>query len=196
MGDPMADNLVPPVMRFLTRDNIGRIALALRLDRSKVESAIGVALPGLLSGLSDVVAEAGGPQRLGAAARREIETLDRLSEMLGATESLIIGPSQLLSSLLDVRSRNLLTHALSQFAGLSQDESGLLLGLLIHIVMGTVAQQQGIRGFGPSAMTKLFAAQKDTVAAALPAEFRKLLSDMVPFDSFGGVPRTAAVMRV
>lgn len=47
----MAVNLVSLVMQFLTPDMIGRVAAALGLDRSPVQSAIGVAVPGLLAGL-------------------------------------------------------------------------------------------------------------------------------------------------
>jgi hypothetical protein len=44
----MASNLVSLVMQFLTPEMVGRVATALGLDRSLVQSAINAAVPGLL----------------------------------------------------------------------------------------------------------------------------------------------------
>jgi hypothetical protein len=60
----MAINLVTLVMQFLTPDMIGRIAGALGLDRGATQTALGGAVPGLLAGLSNVVAQPGGARKL------------------------------------------------------------------------------------------------------------------------------------
>jgi Bacterial protein of unknown function (DUF937) len=192
----MAVNLVSLVMQFLTPDMIGRVAAALGLDRSPVQSAIGVAVPGLLAGLSGVATEPGGPQKLVDAAKRETGTLGRLEEMLCATECSVIGPSQLLPSLLGVREQNVLVDAVGRFAGLGRDKSSLLLGLLVHVVVGIIAQQQGNRGLGPSRMANLLASQKDNIAAALPAELSNLLSVTGLLNSRDGTARTTAAMSM
>jgi hypothetical protein len=191
----MAVNLVSLVMQFLTPDMIGRVAAALGLDRSPVQSAIGVAVPGLLAGLSGVATEPGGPQKLVDAAKRETGTLGRLEEMLCATECSVIGPSQLLPSLLGVREQNVLVDAVGRFAGLGRDKSSLLLGLLVHVVVGIIAQQQGNRGLGPSRIANLLASQKDNIAAA-PAELSNLLSVTGLLNSRGGTARTTAAMSM
>jgi hypothetical protein len=64
----MATNLVTLVMEFLTPEMIGRVATALGLDRTLVQSAIGAAVPGLLAGFSRVATQPGGAQKLVEAA--------------------------------------------------------------------------------------------------------------------------------
>ena len=78
-------------------------------------------------------------------------------------------------SLLGARDQSALVGAVGQFAGLGQGKSGSLLGMLAPIVMGTVAQQQSARGPDASSIANLFASQKDNIAAALPADFGRLL---------------------
>jgi hypothetical protein len=57
--------------------------------------------------------------------------------------------------------------------------------------MGTVAQQQGARPDATS-IANLFASQKDNIAAALPADFGKLLGGAGLLNSLGGAARFAA----
>ena len=190
----MAINLVSLVMQFLTPEIIGRVATALGLDRTLVQSAIGAAVPGLLAGFSGVATQPGGPQKLVEAAKQETGTLGKFADMLGggSQSTFIERGSQLLTSLLGARDQSALVSAIGQFAGLGQGKSGSLLGMLAPIVMGTVAQQQGARGLDASGITNLFASQKDNIAAALPADFGKLLGGTDLLNSLGGAARSAA----
>src|SRR5271166_546124 len=173
----MAINLVSLVMQFLTPEMIGRVATALGLDRTLVQSAINAAVPGLLAGLSGVATQPGGPQKLVEAAKQETGTLGKFADMLGggSQSTFIERGSQLLTSLLGARDQSALVSAIGQFAGLGQGKSGSLLGMLAPMVMGTIAQQQSPRGLDASSIASLFASQKDNIAAALPADFGKLL---------------------
>ena len=174
----MATNLVTLVMQFLTPEMIGRVATALGLDRTLVQSAIGAAVPGLLAGLSGVATQPGGAQKLVEAAKQETGTLGKFADMLGGggQSNFIERGSQLLMSLLGARDQSALVSAIGQFAGLGQGKSGSLLGMLAPIVMGTVAQQQGAGGLNASSIGNLFASQKDNIAAALSGDFGKLLA--------------------
>jgi hypothetical protein len=58
--------------------------------------------------------------------------------------------------------------------------------------MGTVAQQQGTRGLDAGTIANLFASQKDNIAAALPADFGRLLGGTDLLNSLGGATRSAA----
>lgn len=188
----MATNLVSLVMDFLTPDMIGRIAGALGLDSNKVQSAVSAGVPGLLAGLSGVAASPGGPQKLVEAAKQETGTLGKLADTFEGDRqsSLIARGSQLLGSLLGSRDQSALTEAIGRFAGMGQGNSGSLLGMLVPIVMGTVAQQQG--SLNANGMASLFAGQKDNIAAALPAGFGRLLGGTGLLDSLGGAARDAA----
>src|SRR5262249_15824673 len=173
---------------------IGRVATALGLDRSLLQSAIGAAVPGLLAGFSGVANQPGGPQKLVEAAKQETGTLGKFADVLGAggQSTFIERRSPLLMSLLGARDQSALVSAIGQFAGLGQGKSGSLLGMLAPIVMGTVAQQQGAGGLNASGIANLFASQKDNIAAALPADFGKLLGGTDLLNSLGGSARFAA----
>ena len=190
----MATNLVTLVMQFLTPEMIGRVATALGLDRTLVQSAIGAAVPGLLAVLSGVATQPGGAQKLVEAAKQETGTLGKFADMLGGggQSNFIERGSQLLTSLLGARDQSALVSAIGQFAGLGQAKSGSLLGMLAPIVMGTVAQQQGAGGLNASSIGNLFASQKDNIAAALPGDFGKLLGGTDLLNSLGGAARSAA----
>ena len=144
----MATNLVSLVMQFLTPEMIGRVATALGLDRTLVQSAINAAVPGLLAGFSGVATQPGGPQKLVEAAKQETGTLGKFADMFGggSQSTFIEHGSQLLTSLLGAGDQSALVSAIGQFAGLGQGKSGSLLGMLAPIVMGTIARQQGPQG--------------------------------------------------
>ena len=189
----MATNLVSLVMQFLTPEIIGRVATALGLDRTLVQSAINAAVPGLLAGLGGVATQPGGAQKLAEAAKQETGTLGKFADMLGGggQSNFIERGSQLLTSLLGAGDQSALANAIGQFARLGQGKSGSLLGMLAPIVMGTIAQQQSPRGLDASSIASLFASQKDNIAAALPADFGKLLSGTDLLNSLGGAARSA-----
>jgi hypothetical protein len=190
----MAVNLVSLIMQFLTPDMIGRIASALGLDRSNTQTAIGAAIPGLLAGLSGVAAQPGGAQKLVDTVRQQTGALGSFANMVGASgqSSLIEKGSQILSSLLGGRDQTALAGAVGKYAGLGQNASGSLLGMLAPIVMGTIGQQQGTRSLDAGGIASLLSSQKDNIAAALPAGFANLLGGTGLLDSLGGAARTAA----
>jgi hypothetical protein len=190
----MAINLVSLVMQLLTPEMIGRVATALGVDRTLLQSAISAAVPGLLAGFSGVATKPGGAQKLAEAAKQEAGTLGKFADALGVggQSTFIERGSQLLTSLLGAPDQRALVSAIGQFAGIGQGKSGSLLGMLAPIIMGTVAQQQGAGGLDASSIGNLFASQKDNIAAALPADFGKLLGGTDLLNSLGGAARSAA----
>src|SRR5262245_45412266 len=193
--DAMAINLVSLVMQFLTPEMIGRIASTLGLDRNNAQTAIGAAVPGLLAGLSGVATQPGGPQKLVEAARQQTGVLGNFASMLGtgAQTSLVEKGSQMLASLLGGRDQTALAGAVGKYAGLGQNASGSLLGMLAPVVMGTIAKEQGPRSLDAGGIASLLASQKDSIAAALPSGFGNMLSGTALLDSLGGAARTATV---
>src|SRR5215510_9702316 len=189
----MAVNLVSLVMQFLTPDMIGRIASALGLDRNNTQTAIGAAVPGLLASLSGVTTQPGGAQKLVDAVRQQTGALGSFANMIGASgqSSLIEKGSQILSSLLGGRDQTALAGAVGKYAGLGQNASGSLLGMLAPLVMGTIAKEQGPRSLDAGGIASLLATQKDSIAAALPSGFGNMLSGTALLDSLGGAARTA-----
>ena len=190
----MAINLVSLVNQFLTPDMIGRIAVALGLDRNILQAAIGAVVPALLAGFSNTAAQPGGAQKLVDAARQQTGTLGNLASMLGAggQSSLVEKGSQMLSALLGGQDQNSLGQAVAKFAGVSQGAAGSLLGMLAPVVLGTIGQQrQQGRSLDAGGITDLLASQKDNIAAALPSGFSNLLGRTGLLDALGGAARTA-----
>src|SRR5262245_32820251 len=192
-GSPMAVNLVSLITQFLTPDMIGRIASALGLDRNNTQTAIGAAVPGLLAGLCGVATQPGGAQKLVEAVRQQTGALGSFANMIGASgqSSLIEKGSQILSSLLGGRDQTALAGAVGKYAGLGQNASGSLLGMLAPVVMGAISKEQGTRSLDAGGIANLLASQKDNIAAALPAGFSNLLGGTGLLDSLGGAARTA-----
>jgi hypothetical protein len=192
----MATNLVSLVMQFLTPDMIGRVASALGLDRSKVQAAIGAAVPGVLAGFGNVASQPGGAQKLADAVRQQTGALGNFASMLGTggQTSFVEKGAQMLSSLLGGQDQAALAGAVGKFAGVGQSASGSLLGMLAPIVMGTIAGQQGSRTADANSIASLLSSQKDSIAAALPSGFGNLLGGTHLLDSLGGAARTATAM--
>jgi hypothetical protein len=194
MESSMATNLVSLVMQSLTPDMVGRIATALGLDRSKIQSAIGGAVPALLAAFNNVATQPGGAQRLADAARQQTSALENFASVLttGGQSSFVDKGSQLLSSLVGGQDQNALIGAIAKFTGLGQGASGSLLGMLAPIVMGTIGQHQSAaRTLDANGIANLFAGQKGIITAALPSGFGNLLSGTGLLNSLGDAARTA-----
>ena len=190
----MAINLVSLVNQFLTPEMIGRIAVALGLDRNIVQAAIGAVVPTLLAGFSKTAAQSGGAQKLVDAARQQTGTLGNFANMLGGggQSSLAEKGSQMLSVLLGGHDQNSLGQAVAKFAGVNQGAAGSLLGMLAPVVLGTIGQQrQQGRSLDASGISDLLASQKDNIAAALPPGFSNLLGGTGLLDALGGATQSA-----
>jgi hypothetical protein len=188
----MPTNLVSLVTQFLTPDMIARIASALGFDRNTAQSAIGVAVPSLLAGLTGVASQPGGPQKLADAAAQHTNTLEDFASLLGSRgqSSFIEQGSQMLSSLLGGRDQSALAGAIAKYAGVGPGAISSLLGMLAPVVMGTIAHQPGATQ--PGRIASLLNSQKDNIAAALPPGLSSQLSDTGLLDTLGGAARTAA----
>src|SRR5262249_60917719 len=104
------------------------------------QTAIGAAIPGLLAGISGVATQPGGAQKVADAARQQTGLLGNFASMLGtgAQTSLVERGSQMLASLLGGRDQTALAGAVGKYAGLGQNASGSLLGMLAPVVMATI----------------------------------------------------------
>jgi Bacterial protein of unknown function (DUF937) len=192
----MADNLVSLVMQFLTPDLVTRIAAALGLDRTNTQTAVGAAVPALLAGLGSVAAKPGGAQSLADAVKQQSGVLDSFAGLIGGggQSSLLEKGSQMLTSLLGSRDQTVLAGAVGKVAGLGQNASGSLLGMLAPVVMGVIGRLQGARGIDAGSIAGLLSSQKDNIAAALPSGLGNLLGGTGLLDSLGGAARTATAV--
>jgi hypothetical protein len=190
---PMASNLVSTIAQMLTPDMIARIASALGLDSTKVQSAIATAIPAVLAGLTGVAAQPGGAQKIADTARQQGGALDSLLGMLagGDQASLAQSGSQIISSLFGAKDGSALTSAIAGVSGIDSRASGSLLATLAPLVMGGLARQGGA-DLSANGIAGLLASQKDNIAAALPPAARDLLGGTGLLGALGGSAQSAA----
>jgi hypothetical protein len=180
-------------MQYLTPDMIGRIANTLGIGRSDTSSAVAAAVPALLAAFTGVAERPGGPQKLANAVKQESGVLDRFTSVLGGgnQNAIVDRGSQMLSSLLGSGDQSALANAVGKFSGLGSSASSSLLGALAPVVLGTIAQQQGNR-IDAGNVASLLTSQKESIAAALPSGFGKMLSGTDLLEPLGDAIRRTA----
>jgi len=190
----MAANLVSYVMQLLTPDMIGRMAAALGLNRDDAQTGIGAAVPALLAAFSSAAAKPGGAQNLVDSVKRQSGVLDNLAGMIGGggQSSLIEKGTGMLGSLLGGQDQSALAGAIGKYAGLGQNASSSLLGMLAPLVMGAIGKQIGTGNLDANSVTGLLTSQKDQIAQALPSGMSRLLGGTGLLDSVTGAAGSAA----
>jgi hypothetical protein len=173
-------NLVSLALQYLTPELIAKIASALGVDRSLIGKAVTAALPALIRSLAGIASKPAGAKQLDdIVSRQSPGILESLVNSLGGARQrdLINGGIETLSSLLGGKAMPALAGALGRFAGLNQESSKSLLGILAPAIIGLLGKQKASQGLDASGMAQLLAAQKDHVSAAMPPEFGNLLKD-------------------
>jgi hypothetical protein len=155
-------------------------------------SAIGAAVPALLSALSSSVSTASGAQKLASA----VSQLGGVS-MEGLAETLVNQPGSLLeqgtgllSSLFASGSVSAIVNALSRFANIAPGATQKLLGYLTPMIVGAISERFAGKPATTQALSSLFADQKANIANALPRGLS--LSDLPGPASTGPAVRIAA----
>ena len=175
----MPTNLVSSVTKVLTPDLLARIASGLGIDQALVEKASSASIPALLATLSSLVAKPGGAAKLSdAVAQQQPGILTSIANVIGGSgqKELIDTGLGALSSLLGGSTISALTGAVSKYAGLGDNGSKSLMGLIAPLLMGVLGQQQRASGLDASGLADLLQSQKDNIVRALPPGFAKYLS--------------------
>lgn len=165
-------NLVKLITDQLSGEALNKLSTMLGADSDSTTMAAHAAVPSLLAGLAGLASHGIGGKRLA-------DALSGLDPNMGSISQLVSGDSSnvamrgagLLSSLLGDNTVGGLANALSDFSGLTSSTAKSLLTYLIPVVLGKVAMQWKNQGGTASALTNLFADQKQNIAAAVPAGF-------------------------
>lgn len=165
-------DLVSLVSRFLTPDMVARFAAALGLDKSVVGKLIAGALPTVLAGMGNAAATPGGAKRISElVTQQDPGLLDSLVGAVGGSgqQAMLAKGSQLLGSLMGGEGVSAIAGVLGAHAGADPRAASSVMGLLAPAVLGVVGQQDPKNWMEPGGVAKLFAGQKDAIAAAMPA---------------------------
>ena len=191
----MATNLVSSVMQFLTPDMVARIARTLGIDPDVAQKVVSAAVPAILASFAGLAAKPAGAQQLSETVQQQ------RPDMLSQITSLIGGPDQkaiadtgsgLLSTLLGGSGLNGLVSAMSTFAGIHQNTSKSVLGLIAPMVVGALGQQQRSGGLDANGLANLLSSQKDQITAAMPSGLANMLGASGMLDALDGSLRRGA----
>jgi hypothetical protein len=191
----MATNLVSSVMQFLTPDMVARIARTLGIDPDVAQKVVSAAVPAILASFAGLAAKPAGAQQLSETVQ------EQRPDMLSQITSLIGGPDQkaiadtgsgLLSTLLGGSGLNGLVSAMSTFAGIHQNTSKSVLGLIAPMVVGALGQQQRSGGLDANGLANLLSSQKDQITAAMPSGLADMLGASGMLDALDGSLRRGA----
>jgi hypothetical protein len=191
----MATNLVSSVMQFLTPDMVARIARTLGIDPDVAQKVVSAAVPAILASFAGLAAKPAGAQQLSETVQQQ------RPDMLSQITSLIGGPDQkaiadtgsgLLSTLLGGSGLNGLVSAMSTFAGIHENASKSVLGLIAPMVVGALGQQQRSGGLDANGLANLLSSQKDQITAAMPSGLADMLGASGMLDALDGSLRRGA----
>ncbi len=191
----MSTNLVSTITQLLSSNIISRIASSLGLEKAEAQTGVEAGVPALLAALTSLVSKPGGASALsGAIAQQQPGLLSDLSKVIGssAQEDVMKSGMSAMSSLLGGSALSSLTSALGRYAGLGNNASQGLMGLLGPVVMGALGQAQRAGGLDANGLANLLQSQKGNIASALPTGMSKYLSGSGILDGLGDVAGSAS----
>jgi hypothetical protein len=163
-------------MRILTPEVVGKLATASGLDRSLAQSAIGAAVPAILSALTGLVERPGGAKQLAdAVARQPADVLSSIADGRAGFAQMANSGTGLLTSLLGGGALGTLAATLARFAGIGEGPTRSLMGMLAPVIMGVLGNEQRAARLDANGLANMLTGQRKEIAAAMPSGLSRLL---------------------
>lgn len=181
-------NIVNMILQSLAPAIVGKLASAIGINPTLAQKVIGAALPAILAGILGKVGQPGGAKALGdVIGQQDAGVLGKLGDLIGGPQQKSLAESGMgaLGSLLGTGGVGALAGTLGKFAGVNESQSSGLLGMLAPVVLGTLGQQQKASGLDATGLANMLVGQKDNIAAAMPADFAKMLGGSGLMDGLG-----------
>jgi hypothetical protein len=171
-------NLVEQIKNQLVNGSLAHLGSLIGASEGETRSAVGAAVPAVLSALSGLASSGGGAQKLASAVSHfETGSLGHVSHMLSAQPGAVLEQGNgILNSLFGASTVSGIVSALSRFAGIGSGSGQKLLGYLMPLVLGAIAGRFTGKKANPQGLTSLLAEQKANITNALPSGFS--LSDV------------------
>ncbi len=166
-------NLVDLIKGQLTTAVTQKLAELFGGSEPKTATALGAAVPGLLSALASLASDRDGATKLSSSISRfDADLPAKVSGWLDQNpdEAFTQGET-LLSTVLSGKVLSGLTQSLTKFSGLDSVSTTKILGYLGPLVMGSIAKQFSDTEPTVQNVQKLFEDQKSNISAALPVGF-------------------------
>jgi hypothetical protein len=187
-------NLVDAIKGQLSNEAMRALGSLIGAGEGPTRSAVGAAVPALLSEISSLASNSAGAQKLvSALGNYDTDSLGDLGRMLGQKPGSVLEEgNELLKSLLSGGSVSKITNALSRYTGIGQAGVQKLLGYLMPLVLGGVAGRFADKELNPQSLTGMLGEQKNQIASALPSGFSLADVPQRP-DPAGSAVRAGAV---
>jgi hypothetical protein len=162
-------NIVDLIKSQLSGVLVNRLSSLIGGEETQTRSAIGAAVPALLSGFASLVSSNNGAQKL----LSSMNSLGNLDNMLSAESSGSVQDhgSSLLNSFFGSSKVSEIAGALSSFSGLKGGSASSLLGYLAPMILGTISKLFEGKPLTPQSLSSLFTEQKANIANSFPAGF-------------------------
>lgn len=164
-------NLVEAIQQEISGPMLNKLSSMTGLGEAKTKSAVGAAVPVILSGLGKMAGMPGGAEKIAAMARKftpgELSDIPDLTSTQAGT--ILEEGKNAMTGLFGSDKLNLMMGILQKF--LSTDPAVLkkLLSVLGPIIFGAMTKKFGVNGLTGSTVSALFEEQKGNIANAMPA---------------------------
>src|SRR5262245_14843786 len=154
----MATNLVSEIAEVLSPNIVSSVASAFGLNRTATQKAVVAAVTALIAALISDSTKSQGATKLAEVVRKqEPGMLSSLASVIGepGQKALVDQGTSVLTSLLGGKTLSALTGAVGQYAGVGNEGSKSLMGLLGPIVLGVLGQHQRDQGLDAAGSASL-----------------------------------------
>ena len=165
-------NLVEQIKDQLANGSLANISSLIGASEGETQSAIGAAVPAVLSALSNMTSSGGAQKVANALGQFETGSLGRVSHMLSAQPGAVLEQGNgILQSLFGGNMVSGIANALSRFAGIGTGSGQKLLGYIMPLVLGAIAGRFAGKAVNPQGVARLLEDQKASISHAMPSGF-------------------------
>ena len=191
-------NLMGTLMKFATPAIAAKVAGMLGVNSGVAQKLIAAAVPMVMAAILGASKKPAGADAFGSAFdKMGSNPLDALGETLNSDPGRAAGAGgDLLSSILGGGTLGTMASKLAGYGGVEQDKANSLLGLAGSLAMGGIGKAAQEQNFDAAGALRMLEDQKGDIAAAVPADFAKMLEGTGLLDSVGGVPAAAPAAAV
>jgi hypothetical protein len=165
-------NLVEQIKHQVTDGSLAQLSSLIGASEGETQSAVGAAVPAVLSSLSGMASGSGAQKLASALSHFETGSPGHVSHMLSSQPSAVLEQgNSILNALFGGSTVSGIVSALSRYTGMGSGSGQKLLGYLMPMVLGAIAGRFTGKGVNAQGLASLLADQKANISAALPSGF-------------------------
>jgi len=184
-------NIVDVIKSQLSGEVLAKLSSLVGESEDKTKTAVGAAVPGLLSVLANLATSGGADKVINALKQVDTGSGGGFGDVLsGQAGQMAEKGGSLLNILLGSSALPGIISILSKFSGVAAGPLKTLLSYLAPMILATIAKQLSGKPLSPSTLSSFFAEQKSNITAALPPGLS--LANIPGFTTATTAPRPVA----